>query len=403
MQVVVVGGGLVGLAFAIALRTAHPSADVQILEARQAPTGAPDPLDSRATAINLASRDILEHWGVWSSVRDCACAIEQIHVSNRARFGSALMSADSLGEQALGYVVENHHLGAALLARAEALQITLDAPVSVVGVDSVAGVPQVSLADGRVLSADLMVVADGADSPLCQQLGIEPLRRNMDQRAVAANVQFDGAQQGTAFERFTPTGPLALLPLPSTAHGQQRFNLIWSLSPGESRELEAAPAPAFLAALQQAVGWRLGQLTAVGRRTGWDLYRSSVREQVRPGWVIVGNAAHTLHPVAGQGFNLSLRDAQRLAQSTQAALRTGEAVGSVQSLQRYERLVQGDQRLTTRATDTLATLFTPRGLLLDLPRDAALASLDLLPGLRDGIARRGTGRGTGPLFTEVAG
>ena len=244
MQVVVVGGGLVGLAFAIALRTAHPSANLQILEARQAPTGVPDPLDSRATAINLASRDILEHWGVWSSVRDVACPIEQIHVSNRARFGSALMSADSLGEQALGYVVENHHLGVALLARAEALQITLDAPVSVVGVDNVAGVPQVSLADGRVLSADLMVIADGADSPLCQQLGIEPLRRNMDQRAVAANVQFDGAQRGTAFERFTPTGPLALLPLPSTAQGQQRFNLIWSLSPEESRDLEGVPARA---------------------------------------------------------------------------------------------------------------------------------------------------------------
>ena len=402
MQVVVVGGGLVGLAFAIALRTAHPTASLRVLEARQAPTGAPDPLDSRATAINLASRDILEHWGVWPSVRDGACPIEQIHVSNRSRFGSALMSADSLGEQALGYVVENHQLGAALLARAEALQISLHAPVSVVAVDSEAGVPRVSLTDGRVLSADLMVIADGADSPLCRQLGIEPLRRNMDQRAVAANVQFDGVQRGTAFERFTPTGPLALLPLPGTAQGQQRFNLIWSLSPGESKELEAAPAPAFLKALQQAVGWRLGQLLAVGRRTGWDLYRSSVREQVRPGWVIAGNAAHTLHPVAGQGFNLSLRDAQRLAESTRAALIAGEAVGSVQALQRYESLVQGDQRLTTQATDTLATLFSPRGLLLDLPRDAALASLDLLPGLRNSIARRGTGRGTGPLFTKVA-
>ena len=400
MKVVVVGGGLVGLAFALALRSASPKLEVQVLEARTAPTGEPDPLDSRATAINLASRELLQHWGVWPSLLANGQPIQGIHVSNRARFGSALMTADSLGETALGYVVENHYLGVALRNRALDLGICLDAPVSVVKVDT--GIqPQIRLAEGSPLIADLVVVADGADSPLCELLGADFSRRTLAQRAVAANVLFAGEQQGTAFERFTEHGPLALLPLLTNHSGQQRFNLIWSLPPDEAMLLEAAPEEEFLSALQKAVGWRLGRVLAVGRRTGWDLYRSCVREQVRPGVVIAGNAAHTLHPVAGQGFNLSMRDAQRLAKTTADTISRGERLGSQQHLQAYERLVAQDQRITTVATDTLATLFCRRGPLLDWPRDAALASLDLLPAVRDRIARRGTGRGTGAPLIEV--
>jgi 2-polyprenyl-6-methoxyphenol hydroxylase-like FAD-dependent oxidoreductase len=165
------------------------------------------------------------------------------------------------------------------------------------------------------------------------------------------------------------------------------------MHPDEARAIEDVADADFLDALQRAVGWRLGRLTDVGRRTAWDLSRIAVREQVRAGVVIAGNAAHTLHPVAGQGFNLSLRDASRLAQTLTEAHAQGETFSSLPVLRRYESAVAKDQQETTRATDFLATLFRSRGFLLNLPRDAALAGLDFLVPLRRSIARRGTGKG----------
>ena len=393
MRIEIVGGGMVGLAFAIALKRSLPDAAVRVLEARVLPSGAPSPLDSRATALNLASRDILASWGIWSQIEALGAAIKAIHVSSRGRFGSAVIEASDVGELALGYVVENHHVGAMLLQLAADSGVLLEAPAGVTGVDVSGPSPQILRGTAVPIPADLVVIADGADSPLCHQMGVDMARRDVGQRAVAANVRFEGLSLGTAWERFTDHGPIALLPLPDDVSGKQRYNLIWSMHPDESRALEGANDADFLQALQRAVGWRLGRLTDVGRRTAWDLSRISVREQVRAGVVIVGNAAHTLHPVAGQGFNLSLRDASRLAQTLAASHTRGDHPSSLQVLRRYESAVAKDQQETTRATDLLATLFRSRGVFLDFPRDAALAGLDLLVPLRRSIARRGTGKG----------
>jgi 2-octaprenyl-6-methoxyphenol hydroxylase len=393
MRIEIVGGGMVGLAFAIALKRSLPDAAVRVLEARVLPSGAPSPLDSRATALNLASRDILASWGIWSQIEVLGAAIKAIHVSSRGRFGSAVIEANDVGEPALGYVVENHHVGSMLLKLAADYGVLLEAPAGVTGVDVSGPNPQILRGTAAPISADLVVIADGADSPLCHQMGVDMARRDVGQRAVAANVRFEGLSLGTAWERFTDHGPIALLPLPDDVAGKQRYNLIWSMHPDESRVLEGANDAEFLQGLQRAVGWRLGRLTDVGRRTAWDLSRIAVREQVRAGVVIVGNAAHTLHPVAGQGFNLSLRDASRLAQTLAASQARGEHPSSLRVLRRYESAVARDQQETTQATDFLATLFRSRGVFLDLPRDAALAGLDLLVPLRKSIARRGTGKG----------
>jgi len=400
VRIEIVGGGMVGLAFAIALKRSLPTAAVRVLEARVLPSGAPNALDSRATALNLASRDILASWGTWPKIRGLGAAIKAIHVSSRGRFGSALMEASDVGESALGYVVENHHLGSALLELAHDCGVLLEAPAGVTGVDVSGSSPRILRGKEAPIPADLVVVADGADSPLCHHLGINRARRDVGQRAVAANVLFEGVSVGTAWERFTAHGPIALLPLPDDIAGRQRYNLIWSMHPDESRVLEGANDDDFLKALQRAVGWRLGRVTDVGRRTAWDLSRIAVREQVRAGVVIVGNAAHTLHPVAGQGFNLSLRDANCLAQILAAAHAQGERASSLPILRRYELAVAKDQQETTQATDVLATLFRSRGVFLDIPRDAALAGLDFLAPLRRSIARRGTGKGLG-LVHEV--
>ena len=393
VRVEIVGGGMVGLAFAIALKRSLPSAAVRVLEARVLPSGAPSALDSRATALNLASRDILTSWGIWPQIEAVGAAIKAIHVSSRGRFGSAVMEASDVGEAALGYVVENHFVGAALLKLAADSGVVLQAPAGVTGVDVSGASPAILRGEEAPIVADLVVIADGADSSLCHHLGVNMVRRDVKQRAVAANVRFEGVSKGTAWERFTEHGPIALLPLPDDVSGSQRYNLIWSMHPDESRALEGADDAEFLQALQRAVGWRLGRLTDVGRRTAWDLSRISVREQVRAGIVIAGNAAHTLHPVAGQGFNLSLRDASRLAQTLAVTRGRGEDSLSLPALRQYESAVAKDQQETTRATDFLATLFRSRGVFLDLPRDAALVGLDLLVPLRRTIARRGTGKG----------
>ena len=395
MQVEIVGGGMVGLAFAIAVKRALPEAGVRVMEARAFPAGSPQALDSRATALNLASRDILHSWGIWEQLEQSTAEIESIHVSSQGRFGSALMEAGDVGEAALGYVTENHCLGALLLQLARACGVVFEAPAGVEGLSVEGGAPVILRKGGERHQADLVIIADGAASSLARQLGITSEKREVHQRAVATNVRCEGEHRGIAWERFTANGPIALLPLPQVAGGQCCYNLIWSMLPERCRSLEAGGDDVFLEALQREIGWRVGRLTAVGHRTVWDLVRVRAREQVRPGVVIAGNAAHSLHPVAGQGFNLSLRDANALASVLAAAVAAGERPGSMNVLQRYDTLTSADQHFTTGATDMLATLFRARGPLLDVPRDTALATLDLLLPLRRKIAQHGTGRHRG--------
>ncbi len=386
----VVGGGMVGLAFAVAVKDAIRHADVAVLEARSLPTGTPDPLDTRASALNLASRDILRSLEVWPALNGHSGVIRKIHVSNQRRFGSALMDASDVGADCLGFVCENHIIGRALKSQADTLGVAIRAPMDVTSVSSTGGLPVFTLGDGEAMAADLVIVADGGDSRLRGLLGISVDRNRSGQSAIVANVAFMGAQADVAFERFTAEGPLALLPLPTVQRGEQRFNLVWSAAEDRAAALLERDDAGFLAALQEAFGWRLGELLKVGRRNVWPLERVRAAEQIRPGIVIAGNAAHGIHPVAGQGLNLSLRDAITLAATLQSAALAGERLGSPDVLARYLRATESDQSRTIQGTDLLSTLFSRRGLLLDGPRDAALAALDLLPPMRRQIARIGT-------------
>jgi 2-octaprenyl-6-methoxyphenol hydroxylase len=384
---------MVGLAFAIALRHISDDVKVTVLEARLPPTGTPSPLDSRASALNLVSKGIFEAWGLWSSLATKLGVIRQIHVSNQQRFGSGLLQPADVGseEDTLGFVIENHHLGRAFLERAQALDIELQAPVDVASLEREAP-PRLILSTGDSLSADLVIVADGSHSPLREKLGIDVDIRCTGQRAVVANVLFSAEQRGIAWERFTPYGPLALLPLPDQSGSTgSRFNVVWSMSEEQAEAFEFSEGDEFCRGLQQAVGWRLGKVLAVGKRTGWTLDRVLAKEQVRSGFLLAGNAAHGLHPVAGQGLNLSLRDAWHLGAAFREQLTGTKALCVPAALQTFAARVRQDQQETVGATDMLSTLFARRGPLLDLPRDIALASLDTLSPLRRYIARRGTG------------
>ena len=391
-QVLVLGGGLSGLSFAIALATEDPTLDITLLEAQPFRSGTPNPLDTRGSALNLHSVELLSCWGLWSALEPHTGAIADIHVSHRGHFGSTLLTAKELDSPALGYVVENHELGRALLARAEQLGVTVRAPVRCVSLETGTEKPGVQTADGERLSADLVLLAAGVAEAWFEGLGISVEERPTGHHAVVFNVSFPGAQQGRAFERFTPHGPLAVLPLPSLTRSEQRFNVVWSVPDKEMEALGGLDNEAFISAFQNAFGWRLGRVGDVGQRSQWPLVRLIATEQYRSGFLLVGNAAHTLHPVAGQGLNLSLREAGMLADELAIAVGKDRPIGQLSSLNRYLEHAIEEQHLVTRSTDLLATLFNRRGPLLDAPRNLSLALLDLIPAARSRVANLGTGQ-----------
>ena len=391
-QVLILGGGLAGLSFAIAVATEAPGLKVTLLEAQPFRSGSPNPLDTRASALNLHSAEQLRQWALWSEVSQSVGAIEEIHVSHRGHFGSTLMTTADLGVPALGYVVENHILGAALLARAEQLGVTIRSPLKCKALQSDGSQPGVVTEDDEVLSADLVLLAAGAAPEWFDGLGITVAERPTYNHAIVFNASFQGVQAGRAFERFTSHGPLAVLPLPSISRAEQRYNVVWSVPDNEAPALGALQDEPFIEAFQAAFGWRLGAVAAVGQRSQWPLVRLMASEQYRAGYLLVGNAAHTLHPVAGQGLNLSLREAGLLAAALGSALRSGAPIGQLNHLSTYLAQVTEEQHFVTHSTDLLATLFNRRGPLLDAPRNLSLALLDLVPAARARVASIGTGR-----------
>jgi len=391
-QVLILGGGLAGLSFAIALATEAPALDITLLEAHPFRSGTPNPMDTRSSALNLHSVELLERWDLWSALASHTGAIGDIHVSHRGHFGSALMTAEELDVPELGYVVENHELGGALLARAGQLGVTVRAPVRCVALEAGAEKPCVQTDDGERLTADLVLLAAGVAKEWFEGLGIGVEERPTGNHAVVFNASFPGVQQGRAFERFTPHGPLAVLPLPSLTRSEQRFNVVWSVSKTDIETLGNLENEAFISAFQKAFGWRLGRVSDVGQRSQWPLVRVIASEQYRSGFLLVGNAAHTLHPVAGQGLNLSLREAGLLASELAIAVCEGQPIGQLRSLKRYLEHARDEQHFITRSTDLLATLFNRRGPLLDAPRNLSLALLDLVPSARARVANLGTGQ-----------
>ena len=395
-HIVVLGGGLAGLAFSVAIARAGEalsgiSLQVTLLEAQAFKSGTPNPLDTRASALNLHSVALLEDWGIWPALAPDCGVIRDIHVSQRGRFGSTLMQSEDLDVDALGFVAENHDLGRHLLERAQALDVSVRAPVRCTRLHTEGGCPGVETEDAEIVDADLILLASGVTPEWFDALGISIRQRSSNTHAVVFNAIFPGQQGGCAFERFTPHGPLAVLPLASIRRQEQRYNVVWSVRDNAVETLMSLEDEGFCARFQEAFGWRLGAVSAVGKRSQWPLTRSLACEQLRSGFLLVGNAAHMLHPVAGQGLNLSMREADLLAETLIRAVANGQPLARASSLRSYLDQASTEQKFLTNSTDLLATLFNQRGPLLDGPRNASLALLDLVPGARAQIARLGTG------------
>ena len=391
VQLAIIGGGLVGASLALALQAGARARGWRILLVEPfAPGNDYQPsYDARSSALSQGSRLIFERLGVWPQLAERAEAITQIQVSDQGRFGATRLSAEDEGVPALGYVLENAWMGHCLWKALDPAVVEWRCPAEVTRLEALGDGYRLHLNDDTSLDCDLAVLADGGRSGLREQRGIAVRHTPYDQCALIANVTPAEPHGGQAFERFTEQGPLALLPL-----SDNRCALVWTRPPVDAERLHQLPERAFLGELQQAFGYRLGSLRQVGARHLYPLALVEAREQVRPHLVLLGNAAHSLHPVAGQGFNLSLRDAQTLAECLLAG---PQVPGDFATLQHYLQRQSQDQAMTVGFSDRVTRLFGRDESLLVAGRTLGLLGLDLLPPAKRWFARQAMGLGTRSL------
>lgn len=384
----IIGGGLVGASLALALQDGARTRGwrIHLIEPFEPGHEYQPSYDARSTALSYGTRLIYQRLGLWEHIAERAEPILRIHVSERGSFGAARLDCTREGVEALGYVVENAWIGHCLWQALDDQVVIRHCPAEVERLEPGATGYRLSFTDGQQLECDLTVLADGGRSGLREQLGIQVSRRPYGQTALIANITPGKPHGGLAFERFTEDGPMALLPLQD-----DRCALVWTRSQVDAARLAQAHEAVFLGELQEAFGYRLGALQQVGARHLYPLTLIEAEEQVRSGLVVLGNAAHSLHPIAGQGYNLSLRDVEALSV---ALLRSDAALGGLAVLQEYARRQRFDQRVTVGFSDQVTRLFGDSGRLVAAGRNLGLLGLDLMPAAKRWFARQAMGLGT---------
>ena len=399
-DIVIVGGGMVGISLALLLRAQQPW-NILLIEAQElASSDGPvsgaysSSFDARSTALYWKSKNIYQSIGLWPQLKKHLSAIAQIHVSDRGHVGMTRIDAGDANVDALGYVVENQWLGSVLLNQLTKTDIQLLGSCKLETIEPLASGMRLQLQqadkDLQTIETKLLVIADGAGSTTAQQLGIQSQSTPYDQTGIIANVSLEKPHGGVAYERFTDQGPMALLPL-ADFKGRPRSALVWTQPRAMAETLMAADEQAFLEQLQLRFGYRLGHFKQLGKRVAYPLALTTATEQVRRHLVVMGNAAHSLHPVAGQGFNLSLRDAAALANSLAEA---GDRIGDLAVLQNYQQQQAIDQRNTVLFSDSLPKLFGLSSSIVALGRNSGLLAMDLIPSLRNSFAQFGMGMAT---------
>ena len=374
MNVLVIGAGPVGATFALLARQA--GLDVSLLEAREGPSR-----EMRTLALSYGSREILDRAGVWRDTLQ-ATVIHSIHTSQKGGFGRVDLSREDGGVSALGYVLSYADLQAALDAELENQDIAVTRGAIVSAIDqSVNGAEIHYAVNGReqALSAEAVVLADGGAN-LGKVPAISFVEKDYGQVALLGQLVTDTPHRHRAFERFTGEGPAALLP----KAGACDYSMVWVASPERIDSLQALDSGAFCAAFQTHFGYRAGTFLSVENRRSYPLKLRTVLSPVAGRVVVIGNAAQALHPVAGQGFNLGLRDAIDLAHS----LATHDSSAADTRLQRYAAARSHDVTRSVGFTDFLVGAFSSDAALVRMPRGLALAAIDLLPFARRALARR---------------
>lgn len=388
LDLLIAGGGLVGGTLALALRGS--GLRVGVIEPLSDPERDRAPQGERALALSRHTVQTLKSLKLFNAIAEEAAAITRIHVSDRGHFGKVRLSAADRGVETLGHVVRARRLEAEIAAalREEPL-IRRYCPARILSLASDPHSVLVSIRDDqgdRLLTAPLLVAADGGHSTVRRLLGIPQSEHDYAQTALITEVITQKDHGGTAFERFTAEGPLALLPL-----APRRCSVVWTLESENAKNLLEGPKDSLHQHLQSSFGDWLGALVIDRPVTPFPLHFREARSMVEGRTVLIGNALHTLHPVAGQGFNLGLRDAVVLADHLDSRHRLGRDLGEATSLQGYARLRREDLRRVAQFTDGLVKLFSNDQTPLVIGRNLALMALDRLPGLKRRLVGRAMG------------
>ena len=393
-DIVVAGGGFAGLALAVAVRDALGPrfgvivADPKLANPTQRRNG--ERPDLRASAIAAAPRRMFEALGVWRAVAEEAQPILEMVVTD-SRLEDALrptflsFAGEVEPDEPFAHMIENGRLDAALAARAITIGVDI-VTVPVLGFVPTAQQVAVDLADGTTIAAKLLVAADGARSRLREQAGITTHGWSYGQAAIVTTVAHERDHGGRAEEHFLPAGPFAILPL-----RHNRCSIVWTERAEEAERVVALPDAQFLAELERRFGLRLGEITVVGGRATYPLGLWVARRFIADRLALIGDAAHAIHPIAGQGLNMSLRDAAALAEAIVDEVRLGLDPGGMGVLERYQRWRRFDTLTMSISTDMLNRLFSNRSDGLRLARDLGLGLVDRLPGLKRLFIREGAG------------
>ncbi|MBE0362793.1 2-octaprenyl-6-methoxyphenol hydroxylase [Pseudoalteromonas ulvae UL12] len=382
-DVVIVGGGLIGASQALCLAKRCPNLKIAVIEAFAASDKAQPSFDDRSIAIAHHSANYLKRLGLFQPYASYVSAIETVQVSDKGHFGKTHISAQEYQVEALGYVVEVKPFGLALHKQLAGENITLFCPNKVTAISQQQHANQLTLDDHSTFSAALIIVADGAQSAGRRLLNVEFTQQAYQQSAIIANIEVAGDHQQQAFERFTEHGPMALLPM-----SDHRYSLVWCAAPHEIESLIAADDTAFLSQLQQAFGYRAGRFCKVGMRAQYPLIKGQASQFISHRAVIIGNAAHAVHPIAGQGFNLGVRDIELLVEIIAQARATGQDIGDYAVLKQYQAQRKRDIGTVLCLTDSLVKLFSNSSRAFALGRSIGLSCLNHSSTLKKPLAKQ---------------
>lgn len=384
-DVIIIGGGMVGASLVAALKN-HPKKKIAVVEAYPFESNSQPSFDDRSIALSYGSRRIWESTGLWSLLEPEIEAIKSIHVSDRGHLGATRLHHNEESVEALGYVAENKIIGRVLMEATQNLkQVDWFCPATIETLRQDDDQVSVQIkCDGaeQLLQGHLLVAADGVHSATRRLAGITIKQENYQQSAVIANVQVDQLHQGVAYERFTDSGPVAFLPMTGN-----RFSVVWTCDCEDSKRIMELSDKAFIAELQKSFGFRAGNIQKTGERFSYPLMYTESEQLTKGRVVVIGNAAHTLHPVAGQGYNLALRDVAELAELIVEHKDPGHNL----LLADYHAKRLKDMRRVYQITDTLVKVFSNRFIPLGHLRAMGLISVNLLAPIRTLMARQSMG------------
>lgn len=383
-DVVIAGGAMAGMTLALAItKLAQSPLSIAVVEPYPVDHQAHPGFDSRSIALSLGTVNILKQLELWDDISPVATAIDHIHVSDRSHAGMTSISTQELNVDALGYVVELADVGRIYHGKVEkSAQIEL-MQASVEEVKRKPDSVELLLCNQQTIDTKLLVAADGAMSACCQQVGLPLSEHNFEQVAVIANVTTQQAHNGRAFERFTDSGPVALLPM-----SEGRMSLVWCVRPEDAPTIMQYTDDEFLSALQSKFGWRLGALEKAGKRASYPLLLRYREQNVSHRFAVIGNAAQALHPIAGQGFNLGIRDVATLAETI---AEHAQDPGCYSALKQFKHARKDDRQATITLTSSLVHTFSNDYLTMRIGRNLGLFAMDNVAPLKTPLLSRTLG------------